>query len=170
MHQHGFTAASQLVVCAPRSPAEAGNQYVRRTEIRRAALRTESSNTNSRRRAPDPAVEPKTRVSVFELLEHNFRGRSAPAESNTCLGLGSARLPASSAPKEQAFFRHKPGHTSTKTRRQSQSYWARSLRHPHVRPNPSFKRSANGRPPAPGRWYAVHFHRPGAGVLPLSPT
>ncbi len=36
-------------------------------------------------------------------------------------------------------------------------------------PNPSLNRSANGRPPAPGRWYAVHFHRPGAGVLPLSP-
>ena len=41
---------------------------------------------------------------------------------------------------------------------------------PPVRPNPSLKRSANGRPPAPGRWYAVHFHRPGAGVLPLSPA
>ncbi len=39
-----------------------------------------------------------------------------------------------------------------------------------VMPNPSLKRSANGRPPAPGRWYAVHFHRPGAGVLPSSPT
>jgi len=37
-------------------------------------------------------------------------------------------------------------------------------------PNPSLKRSANGRPPAPGRWYAVHFHRPGAGVLPSSPA
>ena len=37
-------------------------------------------------------------------------------------------------------------------------------------PNPSLKRSANGRAPAPGRWYAVHFHRPGAGVLPLSPA
>ena len=39
-----------------------------------------------------------------------------------------------------------------------------------ARSNPSLKRSANGRPPAPGRWYAVHFHRPGAGVLPLSPA
>jgi hypothetical protein len=39
-----------------------------------------------------------------------------------------------------------------------------------VLPNPSFKRSTNGRPPAPGRWYAVHFHRPGAGVLPLAPA
>ncbi len=37
-------------------------------------------------------------------------------------------------------------------------------------PNPSLKRSANGRPPSPGRWYAVHFHRPGLGVLPLSPA
>ena len=37
-------------------------------------------------------------------------------------------------------------------------------------PNTSLKRSANGRPPAPGRWYAVHFHRPGAGGLPLSPA
>ena len=39
-----------------------------------------------------------------------------------------------------------------------------------ARSNPSLKRSANGRPPAPGRWYAVHFHRPGAGVLSLSPA
>ncbi|CAD5374026.1 hypothetical protein RA210_U460007 [Rubrivivax sp. A210] len=39
-----------------------------------------------------------------------------------------------------------------------------------ARPNPSLKRSANGRPPGPGRWYAVHFHRSGPGVLPLSPA
>ena len=38
-----------------------------------------------------------------------------------------------------------------------------------VRPNPSVNRSTNGGPPAPGRWYAVHFHRPGAGVPPLAP-
>ena len=37
-------------------------------------------------------------------------------------------------------------------------------------PNPSLKRSANGRPPAPGRWYAVQFHRPVAGVPPSSPA
>ena len=36
--------------------------------------------------------------------------------------------------------------------------------------NPSLKRSANGRPPAPGLRYAVHFLSPGAGVLPLSPA
>jgi hypothetical protein len=38
------------------------------------------------------------------------------------------------------------------------------------RPNPSLKRSANGRPPGPGWWYAVHFHQPGPGVLPSSPS
>jgi hypothetical protein len=37
-------------------------------------------------------------------------------------------------------------------------------------PNPSLNRSTNGRPPGPGRWYAVHFHRPGPGVLPSSPA
>ena len=37
-------------------------------------------------------------------------------------------------------------------------------------PNPSLKRSANGRPPSPGWWYAVHFHQPGLGVLPSSPA
>ena len=39
---------------------------------------------------------------------------------------------------------------------------------PRVRPNPSLNRSANGRPPGPGWWYAVHFHQPGPGVLPLA--
>jgi len=41
--------------------------------------------------------------------------------------------------------------------------------HRPVGPNPSLKGSTNGRPPSPGRWYAVHFHRPGLGVLPLAP-
>src|SRR5712691_13464061 len=36
-------------------------------------------------------------------------------------------------------------------------------------PNPSLKRSANGRPPGPVWRYAVHFRQPGPGVLPSSP-
>jgi hypothetical protein len=39
-----------------------------------------------------------------------------------------------------------------------------------VRPNPSLKRSANGRPPGPAWRYAVHFRQSGPGVLPLSPA
>ena len=41
---------------------------------------------------------------------------------------------------------------------------------PPALPNPSFKRSANGRPPGPGRRYPVHFRQPGPGVLPSSPA
>ena len=37
-----------------------------------------------------------------------------------------------------------------------------------VRPNPSLKRSANGRPPGPAWRYAVHFRQPGPGGLPSS--
>ena len=45
-----------------------------------------------------------------------------------------------------------------------------SFRNYQVRPNPSLKRSTNGRQPGPGRWNAVHFHRPGPGGLPSSPA
>ncbi len=38
-----------------------------------------------------------------------------------------------------------------------------------LRHNTSLKRSANGRPPAPARRYAVHSRQPGAGGLPSSP-
>jgi hypothetical protein len=41
---------------------------------------------------------------------------------------------------------------------------------PKVTPNPSLKRSANGRPPGPVWRYAVHFRQPGPGVLPSSPA
>ena len=41
---------------------------------------------------------------------------------------------------------------------------------PPALPNPSFKRSANGRPPGPVWRYAVHFRQPGPGVLPSSPA
>ena len=46
------------------------------------------------------------------------------------------------------------------------------LRHlvARVLPNPSLKRSANGRPPGPVWRYAVHFRQPGPGVLPPSPA
>ena len=31
------------------------------------------------------------------------------------------------------------------------------------------RRGPNGRPPGPGRRYAIHFHRPGPGALPFDP-
>jgi hypothetical protein len=56
------------------------------------------------------------------------------------------------------------------SRRPSCYSHCRAYRTTTLRPNPSLKRSANGRPPGPGRWYAVHSHRPGPGVLPSSPA
>ena len=43
------------------------------------------------------------------------------------------------------------------------------FREPPLMPNPSFEARPNGKPPGPGRWYAVHFHRPGPGVMPSVP-
>ena len=39
-----------------------------------------------------------------------------------------------------------------------------------VMPNPSLKRSANGRPPGPVSRYGVHFLLPGPAVPPLAPA
>jgi hypothetical protein len=39
-----------------------------------------------------------------------------------------------------------------------------------VLPDPSLKRSANGRPSEPGRRRTVHFRQLGPGVLPSSPA
>ena len=46
---------------------------------------------------------------------------------------------------------------------------ARMPRHA-LRPNASPKRSAKGKPPAPGQWHAEYFYRPGASGLPSSPA
>ena len=48
-------------------------------------------------------------------------------------------------------------------------YDAGSLVRDTLRPNPSLKRSANGRPPGPVSG-AEHFPQPGPGVLPSSPA
>ena len=50
------------------------------------------------------------------------------------------------------------------------AHFSRSSRLPHQPPpNTTLNRSANGRPPGPGRRYAVQCLRPGPGVLPSSP-
>ncbi len=49
-------------------------------------------------------------------------------------------------------------------------YAVRCSRIRAARPNPSLKRSANGRPPGPATGYGVHFPVAGPGVLPLAPA
>ena len=63
------------------------------------------------------------------------------------------------------------GSTRSRLRGTTGPWQARQQRTPGaVMPNPSLKRSANGRPPGPVWRYAVHFRQPGPGVLPSSPA
>ena len=60
------------------------------------------------------------------------------------------------------------GRALNRTRSSSLQHAIRCTKLRAARPNPSLKRSANGRPPGPVWRYAVHFRQPGPGVLPLS--
>ena len=88
-------------------------------------------------------------------------------------GVGAEYAPTPFAARSQARPAHKPqGRTVPQVTSASRQHGAKQARAPlrAARSNPSLKRSANSRPPSPGRWYAVHFHRPGVGVLPSSPA
>ena len=88
-------------------------------------------------------------------------------------GVGARYAPTPSTVGSESWLAHKlPGPTSAWFAWAPQQDATGPAKVPFraARPNTSLKRSANGMPPAPGRWYAVHFHRPGAGVLPSSPA
>ena len=154
-------------------PAEAGNQFVRRAR-RRAARRAQTSNTVPR---PLMSVQPilnqgsaltfgsvaSSRAEAprtVTRISRNIRSKQRLAP----VGIHLAAMPCRCQVR---------GVTRVVLPRVSSLVFpctAARCPPPPVRPNPSFKRSANGRPPAPGRRYAVHFRHPGAGVLPLSPA
>ena len=70
-------------------------------------------------------------------------------------------------PPVQALPRHEVAASRSSlcwSQYQSSSHSSRRM------PNPSLKRSANGRPPGPAAGYGVHFPAAGPGVLPLSPA
>ena len=88
---------------------------------------------------------------------------------------GFALMAAVSSKAPQAFRRQARAYVSAGTAAQLWRRPKKIANSPNCHnstsaPNPSLKRSANGRPPAPGRRYAVHFRRPGAGVLPSFPA
>jgi hypothetical protein len=78
-------------------------------------------------------------------------------------GLNARRTKAASAERDATVAGHKEITESWQHRGPLASQ-------ARARPNPSLKRSANGRPPGPGLWSSVHFHRPGPGGLPSSPA
>ena len=89
--------------------------------------------------------------------------------------LRSSIVRRATAARPPAFYSRPRPQQLQGTPRQGQQRGAGSHRGAQTRnptpawPNPSVNRSTNGRPPSPGRWYTVHFHRPGLGVLPLVP-
>ena len=115
-------------------------------------------------------VCPHSPVNLWCSLppRHNFG--CIPAVSET-------RVSASASPRERgpsvtaACYLHRP--PPRLARERAKVAPAAFRLHPYHRsalPNPSLKRSANGKPPGPVWWYAVHFRQPGPGVLPSAPA
>ena len=155
-------------------PAEAGSQFVRRAR-RRAARRTQPSNT-----IPRPLRSLKPVLNQGSALAFGSVASSRAEAPSTVTRISQSQIKEVPRPSRCSLGCHAMpcrcqvgGVTRVMLPRVSSLVFpcaAAGRPLPPVRPNPSFKRSANGRPPAPGRRYAVHFRRPGAGVLPLSPA
>ena len=87
-------------------------------------------------------------------------------------GVGTKYAPTPGASSHLAWSAHKLRGPTIARLRGSAQQGANPAAAPEraARPNPSLKRSANGRPPGPGLGYAVDFPSPGPGVLPSSPA
>ena len=68
------------------------------------------------------------------------------------------------------LLRHAVARLRGQSRQERQCSYPSTAPTPSALPNPSLKRSANGRPPGPATGYGVHFPAAGPGVLPLSPA
>lgn len=128
-----------------------------------------------------PPSHPESRSCTFSCQMRSASLRWPWIRSFLSLSSGVAGLLAS----ELIFHRQEPAqsrhwgsrHTSSSRQRCRQSgqgwlrrfLWRRAKAR-RVRSNPSLKRSTYGRLPAPGRRYAVHSRRPGAGVPPPAPA
>ena len=87
-------------------------------------------------------------------------------------GVGAKYAPTPGASSHLAWSAHKLRGPTIARLRGSAQQGANPAAAPEraARPNPSLKRSANGRPPGPATGYGVHFPVAGPGVLPLSPA
>jgi hypothetical protein len=114
---------------------------------------------------PPHPVEPQRFVACAPIrLVRRAAAISAGASTRSRRGGGRNTKPATAGSAERKSNQCRPAEAT--------SPWsARVPRSPSAAlPNPSLKRSANGRPPGPGLWHIVHHHSPGPGVLPLSPA
>ena len=138
-----------------------------------------AAEVSSQRRSLEALGIEIVMLPLFRSLLAATVVRTGPAGTQRLLcrrlgsGVGAEYAPTPSTARGQLGLANKlQGRTSAWFAWVPQQYSTRPGKAPFraARPNTSLKRSANGRPPAPGRWYAVHFHRPGAGALPLSPA
>ena len=145
----GVTAGQPEPTRTPQEAAKCDQQRASDKSLsRRMKTGQENSNRASRTSARNQGHEHKALVSAAR--------RAAPCEPFALAADAEYRDCSCGGAEREAKSRSYEMHSRCQPRK--------------LMPNPSLKRSANGRPPAPGRWYAVHFHRPGAGVLPSSPA
>ena len=167
----GVIESHQLLRAMNRAPSTLPNQETRRgrmIEIERRGSRGREVSDVSTRRESDHAWTPRERqrstsaqqaVSKTSEQSGNTVARTARRRAPCKVRSGRRRR---EVPRLLLWWR---GAGSTISGMQHQHSGKRRAR----MPNPSLKRSANGRPPGPGLRYAVHFLSPGQGVLPLVP-
>ncbi|CAD5373994.1 hypothetical protein RA210_U400009 [Rubrivivax sp. A210] len=140
-----------------------------------------------RLRAQDHRIQSLRGIDGAERLNTNDKGQKCCIGPSHCVGSSGfqsvcwaaaashhAQLPCPRRRLEDLarhVHRRGAGGLCGVAREIPQSWQAHRLgQHRAALPNPSLKRSTNGRPPSPGRWYSVHFHRPGPGGLPSAPA
>ena len=110
------------------------------------------------------SAKPECSVPLF----HKFGGVSAPTKPRR----RARACPRERGPVVTASCHHRrpPPWLARERAKVAPAALCLHLHHRDALPNPSLKRSANGRPPGPIWKYAVHFRQPRPGVLPAPPA
>ena len=182
MHPHRF---DQLFKRASRGSAAPGSQFVGHAEY--GVLATSSSYESNFPRCPGNLWRNSYGRALAQTWGRNSVALSAneDALASSC-GISArvrgwragARATCSLLPVNLTCYGARALRPRESTAWEPNSleckYWASQVKcacsQPPAGSNHSLKLSTNGMPPGPGRRYAVHFHRPGPGVMPLAPA
>ena len=179
-HECGLTLRSRRGPTAGHQARSGGTQYIFASPgLASCSRRPLSSNVRQRkvpvlaccqRAQPSGLVFPHSPVNLWCSLPPPHDFGCIPAVSGT-------RVSASASPRERgpsvtaACYLHRPPPRLARERAKVAPAALRLHRHHRgALPNPSLKRSANGRPPAPVWRNAVHFRQPGPRVPPSVPA
>ena len=164
--RHGLTRRSSGAPTAGHQRPAGGTRYIFASRAPAArCCRPLSSNVR-------PCIQPTSRfanASQSSLVEPAMTSASGLRSSNSfnCSSCAAARFGLASSASTLDGFRG-PKRAASAVLAHSGEARACGQSNPTVaaRPNPSFNRTRYGRPPWPGRRYALHFRQPGQGVLP----